>query len=211
VIEEQFPYTERVYFQWLSERLESALQTAKVLSVVINAPTPFSELEKATIAIAPSSLSIASSIKILVSQGYTPSARLLVRPLLERATALDFIANEESGLKIWMDGWRQGKRPSLGALLKRLDGSPELDASHFQKRIVDDLNAVVHADPDGLASLMSPSRLGTGVHWLEKHPEDFDAADTVCSATALSVVLIESNLKRVFQDKVKAWKPPDSA
>ena len=199
----QSRYAERPYYQWFSDRLDDALEIARALSVIVNEPNEFSTVEMAAISIAPSSLSIASSIRPLVAEGYTPSARLLLRPLLERTATLDCVVNDKAGQILWQDGWKKAKRPSLSKLLSRMDISTDLDPAAFQNLIVNDLNAIIHPDPQGLFRLQSPTTNGMDVHWLEKHPEDFDAADTVCSAAAMCAVLISSNLKRAFYNKIK--------
>ena len=204
----QYLYVQRPYYQWFSERLDEALQTARTLSIIINEPDSCSLMENAAIAIAPSSLSIASSLRMLVAEGYTPSARLLVRPLLERTATLDYVVNDEAGLTTWSNGWKRNERPSLSKLLSRLDNSEDHDPATLQTWIVDDLNSVIHPDLAGLDSLRSPTHFGTDAHWFESHPEDYDTADTVCSAAAMCAVYITSNIKRAFHEKIRRFEVP---
>ena len=196
--EATFKYRERACFQLFEDSLENALQTAKTLSVVINAPSELSVVERAAVALAPSSLSIASSIKSLVEDGYTPSGRILVRSLLERVATLDFVVNNIEGAALWSDGWKRKDRPSLSTLLSRLDSQSDTTPEILQYWIVNDLNSVVHPEPDGLNSLRSPTFNGIEAHWFGKHPEDYETADSICSAAAMCSIFIESNLKRAF-------------
>lgn len=204
-------FQERSAFDWFHGQLEDALQIAKSHSVLIAGAEDLSGIERAVVSIAPSSLSIASSILLLVSEGFTPSARILVRPLLERTATLDYLVNEEGGLKLWESGWKkQNARPSLSYLLSRMDfgrTNPQL----IQEFIINDLNAVLHVDPEGLDSLMSPVDAGQRVHWFERHPSDFSRADNVCHASAMCAVFIGSNIRRAFRERLKRWTPPDAA
>jgi hypothetical protein len=64
---------------------------------------------------------------------------------MERTAVVDYLVNVPGAIELWEAGWPYGKRPKLAELIVRMTGANAVDG----KLIVDDFNAVVHAEPDG--------------------------------------------------------------
>lgn len=88
-------------------------------------------LEFATLQISASSFSIIFSIRELIKLGYFPSARILLRSLLDRTTTIAWIReNGLNGLEIWNNGWKYKERPENLA--------DKLDCLHKFRLFIDD-------------------------------------------------------------------------
>jgi len=110
-----------------------------------------SDLEKAAVEIIPHGFSIALSIRELIRQGYLLSARILVRPLAERAAVITYLVDNPSSVEAWRDGWKHKDRPPLWKLIASMrEGTERLgDHEEIAREIAADFHMLVHADPVG--------------------------------------------------------------
>lgn len=181
----------------MSERIDAALNDCLVAGegVKIAAWTP---RQRALVGIIPIGISIACSVRELVRQGYIPSAKILIRPLIERVATSDYICDDQTAAELWNAGWPQNKRPKLASLLSRLENGHENEWKKFQQFMVDDFNASVHPNPDGDEQYLAKNEVGESVFWLNTVPSAHELADSVCNATAWSAVILASNAKKAF-------------
>jgi hypothetical protein len=89
-------------------------------------------LQEAACILIPQGVSLARSIRELVRQGYLLGAKVLMRPLVERAVTIMYLHQNPSDLSIWERDWpwdEQPKRPGLTKMLKVIasnGGSPDI-------------------------------------------------------------------------------------
>lgn len=147
-MEPDLHYAARPSFNWMSDSIDAALNHCLVAGegVKIASWTP---RQRALVGIIPIGISIACSVRGLIRQGYIPSAKILMRPLIERVATADYICNDEVAAELWNAGWPQNKRPKLAELLSRLENGHEHEWKKFQQFMVDDLNASIHPNPAG--------------------------------------------------------------
>jgi hypothetical protein len=74
---------------------------------------PLSGFQRALCILVPQTISVALSIRELIPQGYLFGAKVLVRPLTERAVTRLYIFKNPDALQVWDDGWKHNKRPTL--------------------------------------------------------------------------------------------------
>ncbi|MDE3186006.1 MAG: hypothetical protein KGM96_00610, partial [Acidobacteriota bacterium] len=106
-----------------------------------------SDFQRAACILVPQTISLALSIRELIRQGYVFGAKVLVRPLVERAVTLLYLYSYPADLAIWNDGWEHKKRPGLYAMLDRIREKSSLHAEKFPKDITFAWNSATHGDP----------------------------------------------------------------
>lgn len=173
----------------MSERVDAALQDCRVVSVAVG-EAKWTPIQKAIVGLVPIGISIACSIRELVRTGYIPSARILVRPLIERVATTEYISNNELAAADWIAGWPRKKRPSLAQLLSLLEKGHKEDWAIYQRFMVDGFNEAIHPSPAGDSTFMSENEEGQSVYWFEAVPSAFELADNVCAATAMAAVFL---------------------
>ena len=182
----------------MSEMLDSALFDCRIVSVAL-ANAKWTPIQRAVVGLTSIGISMASSIRELVRMGYIPSARILIRPLIERVALTEYISNNEAAAVDWNAGWPKGKnRPTLAQLLSLLEKGHKKDWLVYQRFMVDGFNAVIHPDPAGDKSFMAENEHGQSVYWFDTVPSAFELADNVCAATSMAAVFLASNAKRAF-------------
>lgn len=109
-----------------------------------NKPT-LTPLQHAACQIIPQGINIALSIRELVRQGYLFSSIVLMRPLVERAAVISYLAENPQAVQLWESGWSHGKRPALPTMIQSMSGA-SIDADEARE-ICAAHNHIVHADP----------------------------------------------------------------
>lgn len=80
----------------------------------LNSPgSRLTELQRALCILLPQAISLALSIRELIRQGYLFGAKVLVRPLTERAVTILYLYKNPAAQPIWDNGWKHRERPSL--------------------------------------------------------------------------------------------------
>jgi hypothetical protein len=184
----------------LDEGLSAAFSTCRTLAPLMR-ESDFNAVERAVIQLVPTSLSIAASIRELLRERYVPSAKILVRPLLERTAVLDYLVNEPEAIKLWDAGWPHRKRPRLATLIARMTGTSAADETLIQQMIVDDFNSVVHADPQGSEKFVFQHPEHGKVYSFGRTVGSEGMADNVAAATAMAATFLASNAKRAFRTR----------
>ena len=67
---------------------------------------PLSRFQHALCILVPQTITLALSIRELIRQGYLFGAKVLVRPLTERAVTILYLSKNPDALQIWDDGWK---------------------------------------------------------------------------------------------------------
>src|SRR6266508_1635178 len=157
----------------LDRLITKGMQVSTAIAKVLKLTTP-TELQKATIEIAPGALSVALSIRELVRQGYLLSGFILLRPLMERAATLAYLADHPDTVSTWKDGWQYGTRPTLRKRVEALAKTPTGDSVEAVANAINDAtrtyNALVHGCSFGVleghaavTSLVAGSWMGFGL------------------------------------------------
>jgi len=106
-----------------------------------------SRLQQALCILVPQTISLALSTRELIRQGYLFGAKVLVRPLTERAVTILYLFNNPDGLRVWDDGWAYNKRPSLQTMVEYLNEKLLHGKYASVKGFTHELNSVTHGDP----------------------------------------------------------------
>jgi hypothetical protein len=80
-----------------------------------------SKLQHAFCILVPQTISLSLSIRELIRQGYLFGAKVLVRPLTERAVTILYLWHNPAAIQIWDNGWEHNKRPTLQAMMEYLN------------------------------------------------------------------------------------------
>lgn len=157
------------------------------------APTSYcanlTALQKAATQIIPQGISLALSIRELIRQGYLFGAVVLIRPLVERAAILRYVAEHPDGLKLWEQGWRHRERPSLSTMLNAIGKQefPDIGAE-----LTRPYNSLTHGDPGSSKwNLVELGEVGLG-YSVSKMLNNPALCDNICaeSATWLSIFMV---------------------
>ncbi len=108
---------------------------------------PLTMLQQALCILVPQTISLALSTRELIRQGYLFGAKVLVRPLTERAVTILYLFNNPEGLEIWNDGWDFKKRPSLQKMMEYLNQQLLQGKYASLKGTTNALNSATHGDP----------------------------------------------------------------
>lgn len=95
----------------------------------------------------PQTITLALSIRELIRQGYLFGAKVLVRPLTERAVTILYLWKKPDALQIWDDGWKYNKRPRLQEMVEYLNRELLQGESATLKGFAHELNSATHGDP----------------------------------------------------------------
>ena len=153
------PYLGRSSVLWFDRIIVWALENNHRIAAYTHTHRErLSPLQKAACQIIPQGINIALSIRELVRQGYLFPAMVLMRPLIERAAVLSYLALNPDAVALWESGWKHAERPPLAKMLQAMGGA-DVDPAEARK-ICAAHNHIVHADP--LGTYCNLVRLGDG-------------------------------------------------
>jgi hypothetical protein len=181
----------------MSDFVDRALSDCGVVSVAVR-ECGWSPIQRALVGLAPVGVSISASVRELVRLGYIPSAKILLRPLVERVVTIEYLLNNSDAVDLWASGWPKSKRPSLAALLSAFERGHPQDWALYQKFIVADMNDAIHPNPVGDDKFRSPNGQGDQVFWFNTVPNAHVLASEVCAANMMAAVFFSSQMKRAF-------------
>lgn len=140
-----------------------------------------SQLQQALCILVPQTITLALSVRELVRQGYLFGAKVLVRPLTERAVTILYLSKNPHALKIWDAGWEYNKRPKLQQMVEYLN--KELLQGKFAtlKGFTDELNSATHGDPFSARWNVILRNDGAPVFPVSKNLSSPQLADEICS------------------------------
>jgi hypothetical protein len=157
-----------------------------------------SALQKAACQIIPQGINLALSIRELVRQGYLFPAMVLMRPLIERAAVLSYLALNPGAVALWESGWKHAERPPLATMLQAM-GGPEVNAAEARK-ICTAHNHIVHADPVGTYYNLVHLGDGRAAYASSKMLDSPDMADSICMEAQCYLIVLGARMAQVFAD-----------
>jgi len=95
----------------------------------------------------PQTITLALSVRELIRQGYLFGAKVLVRPVTERAVTILYLFKNPSALAIWDDGWQYNKRPKLQTMVEYLNKELLQGKYPTVRGFAHELNSATHGDP----------------------------------------------------------------
>lgn len=160
-----------------------------------------SSLQHAASQIIPQGINLALSIRELVRQGYLFGAAVLLRPLIERAATISFLAETPEKVPLWEAGWKPEKhggkgRPTLGEMMAKMSGG-KVDQQKAQD-ICAMFNHLDHGDPAGAEFnlvKLSDSSFGYAV---SKSLSDPEFCDFICTHAYLYLIVLMGRMTQCF-------------
>jgi hypothetical protein len=142
---------------------------------------PLSDLQRALCILVPQTISLALSIRELIRQGHLFGAKVLVRPLTERAVTILYVSNNPGGLRLWDEGWDYKKRPSLQRMFVELNQQLLKGKYGSLKGVTHELNSATHGDPFSARWNVVLSGDGVPVFLPSKNLSSPGLADEICA------------------------------
>lgn len=140
-----------------------------------------SRFQHALCILVPQTITLALSIRELIRQGYLFGAKVLVRPLTERAVTILYLSKNPGGLKIWEAGWEYNKRPRLQQMVEYLNKELLQDKFASLKGFAHELNSATHGDPLSAKWNVILRQDGAPVFPVSKNLSSPGLADEICA------------------------------
>jgi hypothetical protein len=201
------PYLGLQSVLWFDRIIVWALEGNQRVATYTHARTDqLSPLQKAACQIIPQGINIALSIRELVRQGYLFPAMVLMRPLIERAAVLSYLADYPEAVSLWEGGWKHSQRPPLAKMLQSMGGA-NVNATEAGK-ICAAHNHIVHADPVGTYYNLVHLGDGRAAYASSKMLDSPEMADTISMEAQCYLIVLAGRMAQVFP---YAATPPLSA
>jgi len=156
-----------------------------------------SPLQKAACQIIPQGINLALTIRELVRQGYLFGALVLMRPLIERAAIISYLYQYPDKVKIWEEGWKFGKRPSLSEMLDTMGGKADIIVA---KQICETFGHIVHGDPTASQWNLIKFNNGRLGYSVGKLINDSELCDFICFQSYCYLIVIMGMMAGYFPD-----------
>lgn len=140
-----------------------------------------SRFQHALCMLVPQTITLALSIRELIRQGYLFGAKVLVRPLTERAVTILYLSKNSNALQIWDDGWKYNKRPKLQEMVEYLNKELLQGAFASLKGFTHELNSATHGDPLSAQWNVVLRDDGAPVFPVSKNLSSPQLADEICA------------------------------
>ena len=140
------------------------------------------DFQRALCILVPQTITLALSIRELIRQGHLFGAKVLVRPLTERAVTVLYLFKNPSAQGVWDDGWQHGRRHTLQQMFEFLNKDLLQGAFPSVKGFTHDLNSATHGDPLS-ARWNVVLRDGVPVFLPSKNLHSPGLADEICAET----------------------------
>jgi hypothetical protein len=140
-----------------------------------------SDLQRAFCILVPQTISLALSIRELIRQGYLFGAKVLIRPLTERAVTILYLFSNPSGVQLWDEGWDYRRRPSLQQMMEYLNQQLLHGKYASMKGATYALNSATHGDPFSARWNIVFSEDGAPVFLPSKNLHSPELADEICA------------------------------
>ena len=140
-----------------------------------------SSLESALCVLIPQTISLSLSARELIRQGYLFGAKVLVRPITERAVTILYLWKVPAAISIWDDGWDHRKRPSLQKMLDELNQRMFQEEPGKLAGATHGLNSATHGDPFSARWNVMSRDDGVPVFPVAKNLSSPELADEVCA------------------------------
>ena len=165
-----------------------------------------SSFQRALCILEPQTITIALSIRELIRQGYLFGAKVLVRPLTERAVTILYLSKNPAGLQIWDKGWEHKERPSLQKMVEFLNTKLPLEAQRSVKGFTHALNSATHGDPLSAQWNVVFSEDGAPVFPVSKNLSSPQLADEICAEVIPWLAVAMGVMSSAFQPEPE--RPP---
>jgi len=142
-----------------------------------------SSFQNAMCILVPQTISLALSIRELIRQGYLFGAKVLVRPLTERAVTMVYLFKKPDAQRIWDEGWKHDKRPSLQRMVEHLNDGLVQGSLPSVKSFTHALNSATHGDPLSAQWNVVLREDGAPVFPPSKNLQSPGLADEICAET----------------------------
>lgn len=142
---------------------------------------PLSRLQHALCILVPQTITLALSIRELIRQGYLFGAKVLVRPMTERAVTILYLSRSPDGLQAWDEGWTYNKRPTLQAMMDYLNRELLQGTPASLKGFTRELNSATHGDPMSAQWNVVLRDDGAPVFPVSKNLSSPQLADEICA------------------------------
>ncbi len=142
-----------------------------------------SDFQRALCILVPQTITLALSIRELIRQGYLFGAKVLLRPLTERAVTVLYLFKRPDAQQVWDDGWKHDKRPSLQRMVDYLNEELLQGALPSMKGFTHDLNSATHGDPLSARWNVVLREDGVPVFLPSKNLQSPGLADEICAET----------------------------
>jgi hypothetical protein len=154
------------------------------------------DIQKAACQIIPQGVSIALSIREMIRQGYLLSARILIRPLIERYALIAYLHKNPNDVKIWNNGWNYRERPTFHKMLESVMNGDSADI------ICKVHNSLVHGDPQCAYNniiMLKEEEIGYASSKIINNPK---LADITAAEVQIYLLLLKNMMEVIF--------PPDT-
>lgn len=167
-----------------------------------------SKFQQALCILVPQTITLALAIRELIRQGYLFGAKVLVRPLTERAVTTLYLWKSPDALRIWDDGWEYKKRPKLQQMVDYLN-KELLQGEHVSaKGFAHELNSATHGDPLSAKWNVIFREDGAPVFPVSKNLSSPQLADEICAEVIPWLAAIMGIMSAAFgQEPETASKP----
>jgi len=159
-----------------------------------------SALQEAAAELVPGACSVTFSIRELVRQGYLLSARILLRPLVERVSTLAYLIDHEDAVDLWKAGWPHKSRPSLATRLSTITGPGEvpadIKAAFDESRQI--YNSLVHGDPHSALTSAIVLPDGNPGYTISKDVRSPSRAAEICHEAGAYAMVLTVRSAQVF-------------
>jgi hypothetical protein len=160
---------------------------------------PLSQLQRALCILVPQTISLALSIRELIRQGYLFGAKVLVRPLTERAVTILYLSKNPDGIQKWEDGWQHNKRPSLQKMVEYLNTELlQRDVKETLKGFANEMNSAIHGDPLSAQWNVTLNEFGFPMHPVSKNLTSPQLADEICVDVIPWLVTTMGTMAEIF-------------
>ena len=152
-------------------------------------------LQRAGCQIIPQGISIALSIRELLRQAYLLSAKILLRPLIERAAIISYLDASPDAVHLWESGWRHGKRPSLATMQAGMAEDAKIEEA---QRICSVHNHMIHGDPLSCYSNLITLSDGGAAYASSKIVSNPSLCDEIAMESQCYLVVLTGRMSHIF-------------
>jgi len=146
-------------------------------------------------------ISIALSIRELIRQGYLFGARVLLRPLAERAAILLYLNLYPQEIDKWNRGWEHGDAPGLVKMFEKIQAKQNPGSPIRGGDLTAPMNSLLHAKPDSAPwNIVSLGGGGIG-HAVSKILDRSELCDDLCANTIPWLVVVQCMMAAYFADE----------
>src|SRR5450759_3649847 len=123
---------------------------------------------------------------------------VLMRPLIERAAVISYLALNQGAVSLREAGWKHAERPPLAKMLQAMSAD-NVDSAEARK-ICAAHNHIVHADPSGTYYNLVHLGDGRAAYASSKMLDSPDMADGISMEAQCYLIVLTGRMAQVFPD-----------